>query len=207
MKTLLLILGLSLSVVTAAQTNYLAKFKTLNPQISGILSGSATIYLNEKEVKAFVRLFAGSPNTGHMQNVFIGDRCPDLQDDLNYDGFIDIQEAFKVVGAIIIPLDGDISTQKGDADIFPLANESGSYSYDKEAKLKKFLKDLRAEDKNTKDNIVKLYPYEDLNLEGKVVIIQGVAKEAVLPKTVATYGLRKSVQTLPIACGVFKRTL
>lgn len=207
MKTLFFLFSLSLSFSTVAQVNYLAKFKTLNPQISGILSGSATIYMNDKDVKAFVRLFAGSPNTGHMQNVFIGDRCPGLQDDLNFDGFIDIKEALKAVGSIIIPLDGDISSQKAEGDIFPLADASGSYSYDKEAKLKKFMKDLRAEDKNPNDNIVKLYPYEELNLEGKVVLIQGVADGTVLPKTVATSGSRKSVQTLPIACGVFKRTL
>lgn len=207
MKTTFFLLSLALSTTTFAQENYLAKFHTLNPQINGIIAGSATIHITPEHIKAFVRLFAGSPRAWHMQHVFIGDRCPDIRDDLNLDGFIDIQEAYKVVGNIIIPLDGDISSQKSELYTFPVANESGSYSYDKEAKFKHFIKDLKKADKNENDNIIKLDPYEELNLEGKVVIIQGVASDVVIPETVASYGSRKTFQTLPVACGVFKKTL
>lgn len=207
MKTIFFCLTLSLSLSSYGQENYLAKFHTLNPQINGIIAGSSTIYITADQIKAFVRLFAGSPETWHMQNVFIGDRCPDIQDDLNLDGFIDIQEAYKVVGDIIIPLDGDISSQKSDLYVFPVANESGSYSYEKAAKFKHFIADLKKTDKNEDDNIIKLDPYEELNLEGKVIIIQGVASDVVVPASVASYGSRKISQTLPVACGVFKRTL
>lgn len=229
MKTTFFILSLALSLTTYAQENYLAKFNTLNPHINGIIGGSATIYIdshntgsdynhsfyspfngndsNQGRIKAFVRLFAGSPKAWHMQHVFVGNRCPDLRDDLNFDGFIDIQETYKVVGNIIIPLDGDISSQKSDLYVFPVANESGSYTYTKEAGFEDFMWDLQAKDRILNDNIIKLGRNEDLNLEGKVVIIQGVASDVVFPETVASYGSRKIFQTFPVACGVFKRTL
>lgn len=229
MKTTFFILSFALSFTTYAQENYLAKFHTLNPHINGIIGGSATIYIDsddigsdyndsyysdfddndseQRKIKAFVRLFAGSPEAWHMQHVFVGNRCPDFRDDLNFDGFIDIQEAYKVVGNIIIPLDGDISSQKSDLYVFPLSNESGSYTYTKEAGFEDFMWDLQARDKNVNDNIVKLGRNEALNMEGKVVIIQGVASDVVFPETVASYGSRKTFQTFPVACGVFKRTL
>lgn len=229
MKTTIFILSLALSLTTYAQENYLAKFHTLNPHINGIIGGSATIYIDShdtasdyndsyyssfgdsfsqgRKIKAFVRLFAGSPGAWHMQHVFVGNRCPDSRDDLNFDGFIDIQEAYNVVGNIIIPLDGDISSQKSDLYVFPLSNESGSYTYTKEAGFEDFMWDLQARDRNINDNIVKLGRNEELNLEGKVVIIYGVGSDVVFPETVASYGSRKIFQTLPVACGVFKRTL
>ncbi len=206
MKTIFFVLCLAVSFGCFAQENYLAKFHTLNSHINGIVAGSSTIHFTPKHVKTFVRLFAGSPGTWHMQNVFVGDRCPGIQDDVNFDGFIDIQEAHRVVGSVIIPMDGDISSQKAGTNIFPKANESGTYTYDKEAKLKKFMKDLREEDKNLNDIIMKLAPYQDLNIEGMVVIIQGVSQDLALPPSVATYGGRKNFQTLPVACGVFRRT-
>lgn len=206
MKITLFILGMALSLSTLAQENYMAKFQTLNSHINGVIAGSSTIYITAEEIKAFVRLFAGSPKAWHMQNIYIGDRCPNSQDDLNYDGYIDIQEAHRVVGQVIIPLDGNISSQDSDLHVFPVANESGSYAYEKVAKFKSFIKDLKKTDKNKNDNIVKLELYQELILEGRVIIVQGVAKEMVLPTTVASYGNRKTSQTLPVACGVFTRT-
>lgn len=159
MKTIFFILSLALTSITYAQENYLAKFQTLNPQINGIIGGSSTIYITPERINAFVRLFAGGSKAWHMQHVFVGDRCPEMTDDLNFDGLLDIQEVYKVVGNIIIPLDGNISSQKADLYVFPVANEWGGYSYDKEAKYKHFIKDLKKADKNLNDNIVKLDPY------------------------------------------------
>jgi len=92
--------------------HYQARFTTLNSHINGTIPGSANLYRIKNRLFAYVRLFGGGVNAWHMQNIYIGKKCPTLSDDLNQDGFIDIIEAEKVLGKIIIPLDNNIKTQK-----------------------------------------------------------------------------------------------
>ena len=68
--------------------------------------------------------------------------------DLNLDGFIDIIEAQKVLGRILIPLDADISSQNSGRNFYPLADLSGSYHYERVTSFKRFFNDLKSEDKN-----------------------------------------------------------
>ena len=205
MKTILpLFLSVSFSAI-AADEIYLAKFTTLNPQINGVLSGSATLYLKDKTIVAYSRHFSGYPKAWHMQNVFTGNRCPDQTDDQNGDGVIDINEAQAVVGKILIPLDGNLSSQLSGGDVFPIADDFGSYFYEQESSYSAFLKDLKSKDPNPEDNVVKLESYENLNISGKAVLVQGVTDAASLPETSSTYGGRSHEQTFPIVCGIFKR--
>lgn len=206
MKTLFLCL-FALSTSVFAQENYLARFQTLNTHINGTVAGSATLYFDGDKIKSFVRFFAGFPETWHMQNVYLGSRCPTMEDDLNLDGFIDINEAYISSGKIIIPLDGDINSQAGGLNTYPVSNIYGSYFYEKEAWKSNFNNDLKNADPNPNDNIVKLGRNEKLNLQEKVVIIQGVASNLTFPETVSSFGGRPVHQTLPVACGIFKRTL
>ena len=204
MKKILLLC--CLNSMAFAEENYMARFNTLNSQLNGTISGSATLYFKDDVFKSYVRFFAGYPDTWHMQNIFTGNRCPTVEDDLNQDGHIDIVEAYQVLGKIIIPLDGDINSQAGGNNIFPLGDAWGSYSYEKEANEKSFLRDLKSSDPNPDDNIVKLGRDEKLNLNGRAVLIQGISAQTILPESVATTAGRPIHQTLPIACGILSRT-
>lgn len=204
MKILLSML-LTLSGMAHAEEIYLAQFKTLNSQVNGTLGGSVSIYKKDDKLFAFSRLFAGSPEMWHMQNIYTGSRCPEMTDDLNFDGFIDINEAAKIVKNIIIPLDGDINSQLAGHNIFPLADIYGSYFYEKEGRYSTMLKDLKAEDSDPTDNLVKLGRNEKLNFEGKVVLLQGSSKDFAFPETVGSYGEIPVFKTLPIACGILKK--
>jgi hypothetical protein len=184
---------------------YQAKFITLNPHVNGTIPGSANFFRKEDKIFAYVRLFAGGPKTWHMQHVYTGNRCPDSKDDLNGDGFIDIEEAEAVLGKILIPLDADISTQEAGRRFFPLADLSGYYHYERITNFERFLKDLQEVDKNPDDRYVKLPPGEGLQLIGKTFLVQGVPETVQLPDTVASLDRRKSFQTLPIVCGVFEK--
>lgn len=184
---------------------YRATFTTLNSHVNGTIPGSATFLRKENKFYAYVRLFAGGPKAWHPQAVYTGGRCPTMDDDENRDGFIDIVEAEKVLGSIIIPLDANISSQSGGKNFYPLADASGSYHYERITNFQSFLNDLQREDNDLEDNVTKLGPDRGLKIEGKTVLIQGISDTITLPETVASVGRRRSFQTLPIVCGVFKK--
>lgn len=186
------------------QGRYIAKFLTLNSHVVGTIPGSAQFIREDNSLYAYLRLFAGSPSIAHFQNVHSGNRCPDMRDDANGDGYLDYQEALKVVGPIIIPLDWDIGSQLSANSSWPKAFPNGSYEYLKVTNFNRFWDDLKDNDRNPNDNIVKLAPDEGLALTGKVVLIQGIDPVTNLPETAAGYGRWKNYQTFPIACGVFK---
>lgn len=183
---------------------YLATFKTLNPQVVGTIAGSAQFRRIDDSIWAFVRLFAGSPDTAHFQNVHSGSRCPTVpEDDKNADGYIDIKEALAVVGPVIIPLDADISSQLSGNSLWSKGFPNGSYEYMNDTSFVKFFADLKEADENTRDNIAKIANDVPFEVTGKVFMVQGVGKEKVLPASVASLPRYASIQTLPIACGVY----
>lgn len=188
MRSLVSFLILAFSINTFAEEIYLAQFKTINGHLNGTISGSATFNKIEDKVYIFSRLFAGTPETWHMQNIYTG-RCPEDSDDTNVDGTIDIHEASLVVKNIILPLDGDINSQLGGMNIYPVGDIYGTYFYEKEGKYSAIMKDLKSPDTNPEDNLVKLGKNEKLILEGKVVLVQGTLHD----------------KTLPIACGTFRK--
>jgi len=193
-----------LTMQVFAEEIYLAQFKTLNAHVNGTLSGSVTLDKVEDRLLAYSRLFAGAPEVWHMQNIYTG-RCPNDNDDTNFDGYIDANEAAIAVKNIIIPLDGDLNSQIGGMNVFPVADIYGSFFYEKEAKYSVLIKDLKSSDNDPTDNIIKLGKNDKLIIEGKVVLLQGVSKEINFPETVGSYGEVPHYKTLPIACGVFKK--
>lgn len=186
------------------QGRYIAKFTTLNSHVVGTIPGSAQFMREDDRISAFVRLFAGSPSVAHFQNVHKGTRCPTMSDDTNGDGYLDIQEALKVVGPVIVPLDWDIGSQLSANRSWPRAFPNGSYEYTKVTGFDRFWDDLKSTDRNPNDNIVKLAPDEGLAITGKVVMIQGVEEIKNLPDSVAGFDRWKNFQTLPIVCGIYQ---
>ena len=186
---------------------YLAIFETLNPQITSKVTGAFT-FSREKEIDELVgdvRITNAGPGLIHAQNVRIGNRCPNLDDDLNHDGIIDAREGEAVYGAIFFPLDGDLNSQSSHDGEFPMGDTYGNYIYSKTANFSSFMKDLRSHD--NAEGYTKLKAQEPLNIEGRVVVIHGVDEAASLPLTVRSDGRITASQALPIVCGVIKKIL
>jgi hypothetical protein len=184
---------------------YMAKFFTINPGVNGTLPGSATIQRQDDELIAYVRLFGGGVSTLHQQGIYDGKRCPNAGDDLNKDGFIDMEEGSKVWGRLLIPLDSNINSQLAGKNVYPLGDATGTYFYERVASFNRLFKDLKSEDHNLADDYAKLAPDQGLAIEGRVVVVQGSADTVIYPATFAVQGRHTAAQSAPIACGVFSR--
>ncbi len=184
---------------------YMAKFETLNPHVNGTLPGSASIHRKGDKIFAYVRLFAGGPQVWHPQNIYTGNRCPTMDDDTNKDGFIDINEANAVLGKVIVPLDADINSQRSGRNFYPLGDLSGNYFYERVGSFNRFWSDLKKEDTEPADNVTKLGPEDGLPIIGQAFLLQGIVQTTELPETVGTTGRFLPQQTLPIACGIFRK--
>jgi hypothetical protein len=187
---------------------YISVLTPLNEHVSGLITGAATISRDEDELVGDVRFSGEAPTAAvlHEQNIHMGDRCPDASDDLNEDGIIDAVEGALVYDKILIPLDGDLNSQRMGGGIFPLADEFGDYIYSQVGSYQKFIDDLKELDLNLEDHIVKLSEEaEEIKFEGKIVVIQGVSKSAALPDTVVSNNQFTNHDTLPVACGILTR--
>ncbi len=193
-------------IETEASTAYQAKLTPLNGKASGTISGSLNIIRDEDQLIFHVR-FSGGPKEAiaHIQNIRTGTKCPTEEADLNHDGFIDIIESMPYFGDTLIPLDGDVNTQKGGANYWPVTDPFGDYQYSEIASYSRFYEDLKKEDNDLNDDLVKLTQEETINLIGKVIVIHGVPSSMNLPGSVATRGPYANFQTLPIACGVITK--
>lgn len=138
----------------------------------------------------------------HRQSLHLGTRCPTLSDDTNGDGLVDYREALAVVGEAIIPLDNDLNTQTGGAEVYP---RGPGMTYSRTASLEKIQADLSKPDEDTTDNITKLSPGKRLSFEGKVVLIHGTAPQSAFPLSLAAYKSEPAHISLPVVCGVLKK--
>ncbi|MFP5384868.1 MAG: hypothetical protein ACLGHN_02230 [Bacteriovoracia bacterium] len=143
----------------------------------------------------------GASRGAHRQFVHVGTVCPTPDSDTNGDGYIDATEAMSVSGGRIIPLDSDLRAQRAGGR-FPMG---GNYQYQEETSFQTMLQELRLPDTDTEDNLVKLGADENLNLEGKVVMVHGIPSSTTLPPTVQGVEGGSPQQTLPVLCGVITR--
>lgn len=183
---------------------YLASFTPLNEKIAGKVSGSLTIHKEGDFLAAHVRVLGAAPKIIHAQNIHFGQVCPTEAADLNQDGVVDIMEAHQFTGNTFIPLDGDINSQYSLLGSYPVADDWGAYVYSQIGSYTLFMQDLAAADEVPDDFIVKP-AVAGFNLQGKVVIIQGVAEDITLPESAESTTDLTANQTLPIACGVLDR--
>jgi hypothetical protein len=180
---------------------YTATLTTLNKNVAGAINGTATFNINKKDFSVEVDILNSTPHTIHGQYLQMASDCPKIEADMNHDGFVDFKEALPSVGEIIIPLDGDISSQMLDSYIFPASDDTGAYVYMQTAGVNQMIEDLTLPDENTDDDIVKIKKGDVLDIEGKVVVVYGVPATTVLPETVATMGNFPAYASLPVACG------
>ena len=176
--------------------------KPMNTNLNSLKVGSITIDKQKDTIEATVRIQKSTPSTWHKQAIYNGSRCPELKDDLNKDAYVDIDEAMKVVGKILIPLDADIDSQLGGWNSFPVSTTEGGYDWSRSASFTRLLDDLKADDERANDEIMKIGKKDKLKLSGKVVMIQGTADTTFLPMTVARQGEHTPHVSLPVACGI-----
>lgn len=173
-----------------AEGTYRAIMRPMNNSLSGFLPTGATevgIMNDQVIIKTYLD---DDARVTHLQNIHTGSRCPSAQDDLNKDGLIDIKEAYKVVEKILIPLDADISSLEEGAGIYPLG---GAFTYEESTPLLVLQNDVRKR------------VGENLNFDGRVVLIHGVNGATKISETVATKGEMLRQASIPIVCGILKR--
>ena len=179
---------------------YRVVLSPVNMNVAGSATGSGSFLIAGDEFSSTLQV-DGAPSGTHIQHVHVGSRCATLGDDENGDGYIDAVEAGNISGGALIPLDSDLRSQEAGGR-YP---SGASYSYNETTSFQTMLADLRLEDTNTNDILVKLGADEDLNLEGKVVQIHGLPATTTLPPTVRGVDGLSPQQALPILCGVITR--
>jgi hypothetical protein len=184
---------------------YQAVFAPINTKVSGHLNGSLTIVRERDEVVVDVRLSNGPASTLHTQTIHMDGRCPTEADDLNLDGYVDGEEAAKVTGNVLIPLDDDISSQRMGLGTYPATDIYGYYFWSRTTPFEKLMEDLREEDINPTDEYAKLGNEKSLTMINRIVVIRGVPDTTPLPETALGFGRMTKFQALPVACGVIKR--
>lgn len=159
----------------AQEGTYKAILRPLNIQLSGFIpTGVAEIKIVDEQVEVKT-LLDDDARVPHMQSIHIGKRCPNASDDKNKDGIIDMQEAIKASGNILVPLDSNLNSVDEGKGIYPMG---GGFTYQETTSLEKF--------------------GDDLKLNGRVVLIHGVAETTSLPA-------RVKANEVPIVCGILKK--
>lgn len=147
-------------------------------------SGSAVINRNGNDLTVTINVEGVTPLTLHPQHIHAGTMCPVASDDVNNDGFVDVIEGLPKYGAVLIPLDSNLSSFAPSLD-FPVSDASGSYTYTQEASKSHLQKELR----------------EALKLGNRHVVIHGIDPANPLPASVQSLPGLPAWATLPVACG------
>jgi hypothetical protein len=89
--------------------------------------------------------------------------------------------------------------------IYPKSDHYGSYLWGRKVLLEELINDLKDEDLNPHDDLIKLDLDDVFQLENLLIIVKGIHKEIELPDTVASIRNQDMHDTFPIACGMIKR--
>lgn len=184
---------------------YRVVLSPVNSTVAGEVSGTMEVRIEGDEFVVEGTVAGAPAGVKHLQSIMSGVSCPDLNDDINGDGIVDVQEGRKRYGQILIPLDSNLSEQIAGMDYGPIANGSGAYVYRRSTTLSMLLSDLHAPDPDIRDAIAKIRSGDDLKLAGRVILIHGVSPSAELPVTVESVADLKVHESLPIACGKLVR--
>lgn len=180
---------------------YLARLLPLNSRIAGNAYGWARFDVVGDKITARVSVKGAAPNMMHMQHIHTGTSCPTMAADTNRDGIVDVVEGIPAYGAILVPLDGDLSSQAAGGMMSPMANRAGNYNYMKSTSLRAMLTDLHMPNLNPSGPVAKLAANEALRLEVRHVVIHGVPESTALPSTAMGLPGASAQMALPIACG------
>jgi hypothetical protein len=185
---------------------YQVTFTPMNTVVSGNVAGTANITIVGDSITISDDVMGTTPNTIHHQYVYVANNCPNASSDLNHDGFIDILEGVPSYGLVLVPLDGDLSSQAAGSSVYPISDAAGSFAYTRSAAFSQLMADLHTADTDPTDLFAKLPSGNNLDLASRVIVLHGVADATVLPNTISTVNGLTSHQSLPIACGKISRT-
>lgn len=184
---------------------YTADLMPINVNLHLMKVGSMAVERSGDQITFGVHLKYGPAGVTHKQGIYSGTRCPNIFDDVNKDAYIDFIEAQPAIGGLLIPLDGDIESQIEGEGRFPISGVDGKYTYQMSGSFEKMFSDLKNDDVNLEDNIIKLPADEGLSLEGRILIVQGTSDDTVLPVTVPEADNMNKYKSLPFACAIIKK--
>jgi hypothetical protein len=188
-----------------AQGEYEVRLERLNTSVSPTAAGLVLISIKGDQFIASVKMEGLEFYSAHAQYIHAGTECPAASSDMNGDELIDREEGVAQFGKILIPLDGDVSAQLLDSNVFPAANGAGKYFYENSSSLSLLVSDLKLEDFTPEDDFAKLSIGERLDIEGRTVVIYGAPTQSKLPLTVSKFPGMTREASLPIACGKITR--
>jgi len=184
-----------------APGHYKAAFKSLNPKV-GRFNGWLSLSIHDNQFWARVKLTGPNTKSMHAQYIHALGTCPDMNDDLNQDGYLDFMEVYNVAGPILLPLDSNLNSQLKGLDEFPKMRENTSFYYYSEAcQSSRLLGDLKEVDVFGSDMMTKLQRGESLSLATRVIMIYGSSEGRPLPETVRSFEGYPPQLSIPIACG------
>jgi hypothetical protein len=187
------------------QGNYAAEIWPVNYNLHFKNIGTVGVRREGDTFSAMVALKYGPKETRVKQAIYTARRCPNINDDLNKDAYIDILEARLAIGKITIPFDGDLDSQSGGGDQYPYVDSMGKMFYSKSASFSRLFEDLKAIDENPGDQIIKLGADEGITLPGRIVLFQGMPKKVTLPDSVASSDGEDKYDSIPVGCAVLWR--
>lgn len=179
---------------------YEARLRPLNASVNGQgVTGIATFTVGTNgmltaEVDA-KGLAVDSPLGIHAQHIHAGSECPNRSDDTNGDKIVDVIEGVPVYGAILVPLDGDISNTTSEIPTFPSAMSQrgrsafGEIDYEATASVAAIEAALGGE----------------LSLDTRHVVLHGISASTELPESVQSLGGLPPQVSIPVACGEIRR--
>lgn len=183
--------------IVMKEGKYVAFLRPINSTVNGFIPfGRAELSLQENVLNVTTYL-DDDQRVMHMQNIFSASKCPTTADDVNKDGIIDIKEAHKALGRILLPLDNDISSRKEGEGQYP---KGPSFTYNKKANWSDIVKDLQI----PYGDDYFLLKEDSLSLENRVILVQGTSASGHLPNTVATVDNLEPHVSVPISCGVIR---
>lgn len=182
--------------------HFFSKINVVNASLNSFNKGEAKIVISDEKISFDINISGADPGVKHLQFILTGDRCPNINDDKNQDGIIDVNELFVSSGLVLIPLDSDVSEQLLGIDFGPISNESGDYKYRRSATRFDLWSDLTLPDPDHYDQIVKLENNQKLQMKRRIIVIMGISREKELPSTVTSYWNLPQDQTIPVGCGV-----
>ena len=178
---------------------YHAHLRPVNPHSNGFLPHGGATFRVEGDTLSVKTYLDDDSSVTHRQSVHMGSSCPTAAHDANRDGMIDYKEALRAVGKVLIPLDGDLSSQDEGAEIYP---KGSGFTYSRSAGISGMLNDLWARDLSPGDEITKLSRGQGMKLVGRVVLIHGTLNSELLPASLGTRGTEPANIALPVVCGV-----
>jgi hypothetical protein len=182
---------------------YIATLTPLNKAFSDHSSGIVKVTIEGENIFVESQVLGAKPGIKYFQNILVTHKCPDSSSDLNTDSLLDGDEAYQKLGAVLIPLDSDISEQLAGLDYGPISNSSGNYVYRRSTSFSSLLSDLQMTDPDPTDHLTKLRFGTQLNLENRVVIIEASLESS---QVIPSNRRSQTPVLVPFLCGKFQRT-